>query len=314
MKLRKILITGALILSSISVSAQINKPSEFTKAEIDSTSYLMGVNFGSFIRSYNFTDVDYDKVDEAIDDFISAKGDPSPLNTEFLSQLRYNPNDMSEFFDEYLQKEEHTSLEIDKVSYLLGVNFGSMLRGYGFPKLDFGGILSGINDLLKANPEVDSEEEFNKQFKYSPSLLNDVFNRVVEKQQTILLETNIYEGEVFMANNAKAKGVKTTDSGLQYKIIKKGNKKHPDLDSDVALLYKGTLLDGTVFDETEGKNTRTLPLGNLIDAWQEGLPLIGEGGHIMLYVPYTLGYGKYGTGPIGPGAFLIFDIELVKVS
>ena len=64
MKLSKIIITCALILSSISVSAQIKKPSEFSKAEIDTTSYLMGVNFGSFIRSYNFTHVDYDKVNE----------------------------------------------------------------------------------------------------------------------------------------------------------------------------------------------------------------------------------------------------------
>jgi len=310
MRIAKIILFAAMMLFSASVNAQIKEPSTFTKAEIDSTSYLLGINFGTFIRQYHINPIDYQQMNDGINDFISALGEPSGKE-EFISQFKFNPTEMNSILNSFMEAESHTADEIEKASYMLGINFGSFIRGYDFPEPDLNTMLLGINDVLTSQDDPD-DLGFGHDFKYAPELMGVVFTRILEKKERIALETNIYEGEVFMAQNAKAKGVKALASGMQYKIIKKGNKKHPNNDSDVTLLYTGTKLDGTVFDQT-GNKPRQFLLGNLIEGWQQGLPLIGEGGEIMLYVPYKLGYGERSTGDIGPGQFLVFDIKLLEV-
>ena len=115
-------------------------------------------------------------------------------------------------------------------------------------------------------------------------------------------------------NKTKA-GVETTESGLQYKILEMGN---PDLKpgptDTVKVRYKGTLLDGTVFDETkEDADPATLVLNRVIQGWQEGLQLVGEGGKIQLVIPSDLAYGERGTQGIEPNSTLLFDVDVVEV-
>ena len=124
------------------------------------------------------------------------------------------------------------------------------------------------------------------------------------------------KGEEFLKENAKKEGVKTTASGLQYKVIKEGEGKSPKATDTVSVHYRGTLLDGTEFDSSYKRNEPTqFPLNRVIKGWTEGVQLMKEGAKYQFFIPSQLAYGERGTpgGPIGPNETLIFDIELLKV-
>jgi FKBP-type peptidyl-prolyl cis-trans isomerase len=133
---------------------------------------------------------------------------------------------------------------------------------------------------------------------------------------TTMAETPIEKGEKFLAENKTKEGVKTTDSGLQYKITKEGTGKAPKATDTVVVHYEGKLLDGTIFDSSIKRGQPIdFPLNRVIPGWTEGLQLMKEGGKATLYIPSKLAYGPRGTpgGPIGPNETLIFEVELIKV-
>ena len=204
--------------------------------------------------------------------------------------------------------------QVDSVSYLLGVNFGSMMTSWGFnADNNYAEIVKGMKDFLnaKGNP---MDPDFVKQFKIDPNEINTLFNAYLEKLSSGLAMANKDKGEKFLAANAKKDGVQTTDSGLQYKIIEPGNDVKPGPQDTVWVRYKGTLLDGTVFDETaEDAEPINFVLNRVIPGWTEGMQLIGEGGKIQLYIPSELAYGEQGNQAIGPNSTLIFDVETTKV-
>ena len=103
----------------------------------------------------------------------------------------------------------------------------------------------------------------------------------------------------------------STPSGLYYIITAEGSGGHPNLNSTVTVRYKGYRLNGKVFDETVGTDTATFPLKNLIQGWQEGIPLLQKGGKGTFFVPSDLGYGAQQVGDIPANSVLIFEIELV---
>lgn len=204
--------------------------------------------------------------------------------------------------------------EVDSVSYLLGVQFGSIIKGNNFgDNLNYGEIVKGMKAFVAAEGDFRSPE-FASQFKYDPQSINHAFNSYLEKRHMYVSTLNEEEGRKFLAENASKEGVQVTESGLQYKIIEQGNEVVPSMKDTVWVRYKGTLLDGTVFDQTaEGADSVRLMLGSVIKGWQEGLQLIGEGGKIELYIPSDLGYGARRAGLIGPNSTLIFDIDLARV-
>ena len=204
--------------------------------------------------------------------------------------------------------------EIDTVSYLIGVNFGSFIKGYDFGDVNYSKIIAGIKDYVKAKGDM-RDPDFASQFKISPELINSVFNGYLEKRHNYKLLANKEAGEKFLAANAKKPGVETTESGLQYKIIEAGDPdKMPAATDTVEVRYKGTLLDGTVFDQTaEGADPARFTLNSVVKGWTEGLQLIGEGGKIQLFIPANLAYGESGRPGIEPNSTLLFDIDLVHV-
>ncbi len=203
--------------------------------------------------------------------------------------------------------------EIDTVSYLLGVNFGSFLKGYNFGDVNFAKVVAGMKDYVNAKGDY-RDPDFNSQFKISPELINDSFNAYLEKRHNYTLLANKEKGEKFLAANLKKEGVQETESGLQYKIIEAGNDVKPAATDTVWVKYKGTHIDGTVFDQTpEDGDAVRFPLNSVVAGWTEGLQLIGEGGHIELYVPANLAYGEQGRPGIDPNSTLIFDVTLEKV-
>ena len=204
--------------------------------------------------------------------------------------------------------------QIDSVSYLVGIQFGSFIKGYNFGDLNMAQIKKGMNDFIKAKGNQ-RDPDFVKQFKVNPEEMNNLFNAYLEKRQAFIGLQNKEKGEKYMAANKKKAGVEVTESGLQYKIIEAGN---PDLKAGptdtVKVRYKGTLLDGTVFDETkEDADPVSLTLDRVIKGWQEGLQLVGEGGKIQLVIPADLGYGERGTQGIEPNSTLLFDVDVVEV-
>ncbi|MBV2149726.1 FKBP-type peptidyl-prolyl cis-trans isomerase [Sphingobium sp. AS12] len=111
----------------------------------------------------------------------------------------------------------------------------------------------------------------------------------------------------FMAQNADAEGVITTPSGLQYQVLTEGTGPSPTT-ADVALVgYKGTLLDGTVFDENP---QAPMPIDGVVPGFSEGLQKMKKGGKYRLWIPPQLGYGDQAAGPIPAGSILIFDVTL----
>ena len=204
--------------------------------------------------------------------------------------------------------------QVDSVSYLLGVNFGSFLQSYNFGEdLNYAEMKKGILDLLRAEGST-ADSNFVKQFKVNPELMNDVFNSFLEKRSEYTAALASAKEKEFFDSNAKKDGIKTTESGLQYKVVEPGSEVRPGPQDTVLVRYKGSLLDGTVFDEVPASEEPIrLTLDRVIPGWTEGLQLIGEGGKAVLYIPSELGYGSRGSGSIEPNSTLVFDVELVKV-
>lgn len=127
---------------------------------------------------------------------------------------------------------------------------------------------------------------------------------------------NMAQARAFLATNAKAEGVITLPSGLQYKVVQSGpaGGASPRADDRVIVNYEGKLLDGTVFDSSyQSGHPATFVVGQLIPAWTLALQKMKPGDVWMLYAPPRLAYGEEGAGPIPPNAALIFKIELIGI-
>ncbi|TEW52322.1 FKBP-type peptidyl-prolyl cis-trans isomerase [Psychromonas algicola] len=127
---------------------------------------------------------------------------------------------------------------------------------------------------------------------------------------------NIQLGEVYLTANATQEGVISTDSGMQYIVLEKGEGTvHPTAESNVEVHYHGTLMDGTVFDSSVDRNkTISFGLKQVIPGWTEGLQLMVEGDKFRFYIPSKLAYGNRGVGKIPAGSLLIFEVELIKIN
>ena len=207
-----------------------------------------------------------------------------------------------------------TASETDSVSYLIGINFGSFIKGYNFGKdLNYAEIKKGMMDFINAEGNQ-RDPEFNNQFKINPMEMNRLFNDFLTKRNEYEAAVNKAEGEKFMQDNKMKDGVVATDSGLQYRIMEAGNDVKPGPKDTVFVQYTGTLLDGTVFDESDKeKDPVRFTLNRVIKGWTEGLQQVGEGGKIQLFVPDSLAYGARRMGKIGANSTLLFKVNLEKV-
>jgi len=141
-----------------------------------------------------------------------------------------------------------------------------------------------------------------------------------DEQRNALIEStaadNAKAGADLLADLLSNGEVKKTSSGLHYNIIDEGIGRHPSGNDLVRMKYKGSFIDGTVFDSSgeDGKQHIDTMYRNLISGFQEGLKMVREGGSIKLYVPPELGYGDEPTGDIPPGSTLVFDLELIELN
>ena len=207
-----------------------------------------------------------------------------------------------------------TKGQIDSVSYLVGIQFGSFIKAYNFGDLNMAQIKKGMDDFIKAKGNQ-RDPSFTDQFRVNPETMNTVLPAYLEKRQAYVGLKNKEAGEKYLAKNKKKAGVEVTESGLQYKIIEPGNpdKKAGPTDT-VKVFYKGTLINGDVFDSTpEDGDPATFVVRQVIPGWQEGIQLVGEGGEIELTIPGPLAYGERGTQGIEPNSTLLFHVKVVEV-
>ncbi|NND01056.1 MAG: FKBP-type peptidyl-prolyl cis-trans isomerase, partial [Gammaproteobacteria bacterium] len=138
----------------------------------------------------------------------------------------------------------------------------------------------------------------------------------LRKQQEFadIAEKNKTDGEAFLAKSKAEEGVMTTDSGLQYQVVREGKGKQPTAEDTVKVHYIGTLIDGTPFDSSYQRNQPAdFPVTGVIPGFSEGLQLMKEGGKYRLVIPAEMAYGENGPGSIGPNQVLIFEVELLEV-
>ena len=206
-----------------------------------------------------------------------------------------------------------TAAEVDSASYLLGVNIGSIIKNNNLADdlkdLNMAEFKKGMQDFIKAEGDPYSPE-FAEQFEIDPNTMSQVLNSFIMKRINYKAAVNEAEGKAFLEKNAKREDVDTTASGLQYTIIAEGAGEKITPNDTVWVNYKGSLIDGTVFDQNE--NTEFVA-NRVIRGWTEGLGLLGEGGKAVFYIPAELGYGDRGNQAIQPNSVLVFDVEVLKV-
>ncbi|MBQ4107223.1 MAG: FKBP-type peptidyl-prolyl cis-trans isomerase [Lentisphaeria bacterium] len=198
---------------------------------------------------------------------------------------------------------------MEKYAYAMGVNMGEYISQMPV-KLDGKMVAAGMADYLAGSSKLDPTE-----YQSAMQQLQQMFQAAGEKEMEAVRAANRKAEAEFMAENAKAEGVKVTASGLQYKVITEGTGAKPSATSKVRVHYQGSLLDGTVFDSSiqRGEPIEFM-LSQVIPGWTEGVQLMSVGSKYRLFIPAKLGYGSRGAGQaIPPDAALIFDVELIAI-
>lgn len=194
---------------------------------------------------------------------------------------------------------------MQQISYCFGVVLGHNFKNTGLDSLDMEIFLAAMQDvMLDKKLKVGAKE--------AEATMHRYIQATMMKRSAIAKE----QGEKFLLDNKNKEGVKTTATGLQYKIVSKGTGKTPTTADRVTVHYTGKLADGTVFDSSVQRGQpATFRVNQVIPGWTEALQLMQEGDKWTLYIPYSLGYGERGSPPtIPPFSTLIFEVELMKVN
>jgi len=191
----------------------------------------------------------------------------------------------------------------DSISYALGISTAENLKKGGFTEVKMDMFIKGLKDQQSKTATMATAD--------ADKCVSDEMNRVANAKK----EANKKEGEAFLEKNKTAKDVVTLPSGLQYKVVTKGNGgAKPDGNDKVTVHYHGTLIDGTVFDSSVDRGkTATFGLNQVIPGWTEGLQYMGVGDKFIFYIPQNLAYGARAQGKILPFSTLIFEVELFNV-
>jgi len=199
----------------------------------------------------------------------------------------------------------------DKISYSYGVDTGNKLKNMPV-NVDLALFIAGIKDAFSGSKLLMTEQEIRETLMG----LQREMTATAEGQKKALAEKNKKEGEAFLAENKKKEGVVTLPSGLQYKVLKEGTGKTPKDTDWVRVNFRGTLIDGTVFEDTHKNFGQPVAFAvkGMFPGWAEALKLMKEGAKWQLFIPSDLAFGERGSGTlIGPNATLIIEVELISV-
>ena len=193
----------------------------------------------------------------------------------------------------------------DKFSYAVGLNIG---MNFQRQKIDVNTdlVTSGLKDGLAGKPQMTMEQ-------IRETMMT--FEKDMQQKQVEAGKKNAADSQKFLEDNKKKDGVKTTASGLQYKVVKDGSGAQPKSTDTVTVNYRGTLIDGTEFDSSYKRGQpASFPVGGVIKGWSEALQLMKAGSKYQLFIPPDLAYGEHSPSPtIPPNSALIFEVELMSV-
>ena len=191
----------------------------------------------------------------------------------------------------------------DQASYLFGLTFGEQLHSIGIGSdVTSEGVSRGFKEGLQGKKATPAERQQIQEYVHSVMLAAAAHNKTAAQE--------------FLATNGKKTGVKTTASGLEYKVEKAGDPKAPAItaEDEVTVNYRGKLLDGSEFDSSESHGKPLdIPVGGVIKGWQEALVLMKPGAKWTLYIPPDLAYGANPRPGIPGNSLLVFDIEVLSV-
>ncbi len=285
--MKKISFVAAMAIAAITMtSCDGNAPQANLKSDVDSFSYALGMAQTQGLKPY--------------------LSDRLGVDTTYLADFIKGVNEGANAGDDK-----------KRTAYFAGLQIGQqisnqMVKGYNFELFGedstktislrnlLAGLVSGISG--KGGKMTVQEADSTAQ----------ALMAVIKARR---FEANKKAGVDFLAENAKKEGVKTTPSGLQYKVLKEGNGAVPADTSTVEVNYEGRLIDGTVFDASNkyGDKPATFRVNQVIKGWTEALTMMPAGSEWEIYIPEELAYGAQGSRGIDPMSALIFKVELVNV-
>ena len=286
--MKKVSIFMAIAAAASLASCTAQAPKANLKTDIDSLSYSIGMAQTQGLKGYLTGRLDVD----------------TAYMAEFIKGLNEGANKTSK----------------KDIAYMAGLQIGQQISNQ---------MMKGINQELFAGDSTKtiSKDNFMAGFIAGTLEKGDVMTMEAAQEYTrTAMETikakameekyadNKAAGEKFLAENKTKEGVKTTESGLQYKVITEGKGEIPADTCKVKVNYKGTLIDGTEFDSSYKRNEpATFRANQVIKGWTEALTMMPVGSKWELYIPQELAYGSRESGQIKPFSTLIFEVELVGI-
>lgn len=195
-----------------------------------------------------------------------------------------------------------------KRSYALGANYGKLLSSQSI-EIELDSFMSGLEDTLLQQSLLSDDE-----IKVAIQLLTEEFRARAIRQRQEAMAQNKAKGEAFLAENADKEGVITLESGLQYKVLEMGEGAIPVISDTVQVHYRGSLIDGIVFDSSYDREPAKFGVSGVIKGWTEALQLMPVGSKWQLFIPSQLAYGERRMAKIPSNSTLIFDVELLAIT
>jgi len=191
----------------------------------------------------------------------------------------------------------------DSVSYAIGLSVARFYKQQGIKNIKGALVTRACNDVMGGKKTL-----------FDETVANNIMNMYMSRIQEEKSKPRMDSGNAFLAKNKLRKEVKTTASGLQYEVLIEGAGEKPTAKDSITCHYKGTLLNGTEFDNSYNRGQPlSYPVSGFVPGWVEGLQLMPVGSKYKFYIPYNLGYGAFDYGPIPGGSMLIFELELLAI-
>ncbi len=286
--MKKVSIFMAIAAAASLASCTAQAPKANLKTDIDSLSYSIGMAQTQGLKGYltGRLDVDTTYMAEFIKGLNEGANKTSKKDIAYMAGLQIGQqisNQMMKGINQELFAGDSTKT-ISKDNFLAGFIAGTLEKG-------------GVMTMEAAQ-------------EYTRTAMETIKAKAMEEKYA----DNKAAGEKFLAENKAKEGVKTTESGLQYKVITEGNGEIPADTCKVKVNYKGTLIDGTEFDSSYKRNEpATFRANQVIKGWTEALTMMPVGSKWELYIPQELAYGSRESGQIKPFSTLIFEVELVGI-
>ena len=286
--MKKVSIFMAIAAAASLASCTAQAPKANLKTDIDSLSYSIGMAQTQGLKGYltGRLDVDTAYMAEFIKGLNEGANKTSKKDIAYMAGLQIGQqisNQMMKGINQELFAGDSTKT-ISKDNFLAGFIAGTLEKG-------------GVMTMEAAQ-------------EYTRTAMETIKAKAMEEKYA----DNKAVGEKFLAENKAKEGVKTTESGLQYKVITEGKGEIPADTCKVKVNYKGTLIDGTEFDSSYKRNEpATFRANQVIKGWTEALTMMPVGSKWELYIPQELAYGSRESGQIKPFSTLIFEVELVGI-